>query len=64
MGLGWHIQGKDASHVWHNGMTGGYASMLILETKQKFAVVVLSNVAASVDGPAVQIATALVKSHD
>jgi CubicO group peptidase (beta-lactamase class C family) len=49
MGLGWHIQEGDSTHVWHNGMTGGYASMLILVPEKQLGVVVLSNVAASVD---------------
>lgn len=55
MGLGWHIQGNTSSYAWHNGMTGGYTSMLILDPRRKLAVVVLSNVAVGVDGIAVEI---------
>jgi CubicO group peptidase (beta-lactamase class C family) len=68
MGLGWHImQAEDSanpSRVWHNGMTGGYASMLILVPDRKVAIVVLSNVAASVDEPALKIAAMLAKSQN
>ncbi len=66
MGLGWHIMQAEnpakPSSVWHNGMTGGYASMLILVPERKLAVIVLSNVAASVDEPALKIAAMLTKS--
>lgn len=62
MALGWHIKELDtptSSYVWHNGMTGGYASMLVLVPERRLAVVVLSNVAASVDGIAFEIADKL-----
>jgi CubicO group peptidase (beta-lactamase class C family) len=35
--------------IWHNGETGGFASMFILDPSQHRAVIVLSNTAASVD---------------
>ena len=41
MGLGWHITG-DGSR-WHNGQTGGFHSMLMLNRKAKHGVVLLSN---------------------
>jgi len=46
VGCGWHLgPGKDL--VWHNGATAGYRSMLLLNTKQKSAVVVLANTTSS-----------------
>jgi serine-type D-Ala-D-Ala carboxypeptidase/endopeptidase len=63
MGLGWHLQNVSQNRVplaWHNGMTGGYASMLMLAPDKELAVVVLSNVAASVDEPAVNVIRMLV----
>lgn len=41
-GLGWHFASGGA-RLWHNGGTGGYRSMLILEPEKKCAVVVLAN---------------------
>ncbi|GIW91380.1 MAG: penicillin-binding protein [Pirellulaceae bacterium] len=41
VGLGWHI----TEGIWHNGMTGGYASFLWLEPDEHRAVVVLANTA-------------------
>jgi serine-type D-Ala-D-Ala carboxypeptidase/endopeptidase len=65
LGLGWHIkEAKDDTEpycVWHNGMTGGYASMLILVPERKLAVVVLSNVAAGVDDVAEEINEELIE---
>jgi CubicO group peptidase (beta-lactamase class C family) len=46
IGLGWHLlksrKGRDL--VWHNGGTGGYSSSMVLDIKNKNAVIVLSNV--------------------
>lgn len=42
VGCGWHI-GPGKNLIWHNGATGGYRAMLLIDTKQKCAVVVLSN---------------------
>jgi D-alanyl-D-alanine-carboxypeptidase/D-alanyl-D-alanine-endopeptidase len=42
VGCGWHL-GPGKNLVWHNGATAGYRSMLLLDTKEKSAVVVLSN---------------------
>jgi hypothetical protein len=50
IGLAWHIsatQGKEV--VWHNGMTGGYASFVGFTSDGKQGVVVLANTARSVD---------------
>jgi CubicO group peptidase (beta-lactamase class C family) len=44
MGLGWHFAG-DGSTRWHNGQTGGYHSMLMVNRKLNVAVVVLTNTA-------------------
>ncbi|AZA80759.1 penicillin-binding protein [Chryseobacterium lactis] len=54
IGLGWHILkskgGKE--FVWHNGGTGGYSSSMAVNTNDKTAVIILTNVSeinASVD---------------
>lgn len=49
--LGWHVTpwGDDDPVVWHNGRTGGYASMLMIRPKFRAAVVVLTNRGLSVD---------------
>lgn len=48
IGLGWHLlkskSGKDL--VWHNGGTGGYSSSIAINTNDKTAVIILSNVSA------------------
>ena len=44
MGLGWHFAG-DGSTRWHNGQTGGYHSMVLVNRQLDVAVVVLSNTA-------------------
>jgi serine-type D-Ala-D-Ala carboxypeptidase/endopeptidase len=44
MGLGWHQALRDGRRVsWHNGMTGGYSSMIALDIERQLAVVALSN---------------------
>lgn len=50
MGLGWHIIGDN--QVFHNGGTNGYTSALLIDSKKKNAVVVLSNISAFRDKPA------------
>ena len=42
MGLAWSLA-NDGSTRWHNGQTGGYHSMLLVNRDQNTAVVVLSN---------------------
>ncbi len=42
VGLGWHLAG-DEQTLWHNGMTGGYSSMLLVNIPERLAVVVLAN---------------------
>lgn len=50
MGLGWHIA-RDGSTRWHNGQTGGYHSMVMINRSLDAGVVVLCNTAsAKVDG--------------
>lgn len=45
MGLGWHIDtlNEDETYVWHNGGTGGYASMLAIFPKRNSGIVILTN---------------------
>ena len=41
MGLGWHFAGDGTR--WHNGQTGGYHSMLLINRQLQIAVVLLTN---------------------
>ncbi|MFT7633819.1 MAG: D-alanyl-D-alanine-carboxypeptidase/D-alanyl-D-alanine-endopeptidase [Mariniblastus sp.] len=60
MGLGWHFSGDDSTR-WHNGRTGGYQSMMLVNRKLKAGVVLLSNTAGSdIDGLAESIFQAVV----
>jgi len=55
MGLGWQIA-RDGSTRWHNGQTGGYHSMLLVNRSIETGVVLLANTATSeVDQLAEQI---------
>ena len=59
MGLGWHFAG-DGHTRWHNGQTGGYHSMMMVDREKNTAIVVLCNSAAmEVDQLAQQIAQTL-----
>jgi CubicO group peptidase (beta-lactamase class C family) len=50
IGLAWMTRhDKDGEVVWHNGMTGGYASFMGFTADGSRGVVILTNVAASVD---------------
>lgn len=40
--LGWHLAG-DGETLWHNGMTGGFSSMLLINKPERTAVVMLTN---------------------
>ncbi len=42
MGLAWHIAG-DGSTRWHNGQTGGYHSMMMVNREARLAVIILAN---------------------
>ncbi|TWU02530.1 serine hydrolase [Stieleria varia] len=44
MGLGWHIA-RDGETRWHNGQTGGYHTMLMVNRKLNAAVIVMCNTA-------------------
>jgi len=48
MGLGWSLIKSESGAIWnwHNGGTGGYTSSMILDTKAKNGVIVLSNISA------------------
>jgi len=48
IGLAWMTEGKSGI-VWHNGMTGGYASFLGFSADRKHGVVVLTDAAVSLD---------------
>lgn len=48
IGLAWMTSGKYGI-VWHNGMTGGYASFVGFSADRKHGVVLLTNAASSVD---------------
>jgi serine-type D-Ala-D-Ala carboxypeptidase/endopeptidase len=44
IGLGWHHALRDGRRVsWHNGMTGGYSSMIALDIERQLAVAALAN---------------------
>ncbi|MES3025627.1 MAG: serine hydrolase [Pseudomonadota bacterium] len=50
IGLAWHVQTvRGRPVVWHNGMTGGYASFIGFTADGERGVVVLANAAVSVD---------------
>ena len=44
MGLGWHIH-ADGSTRWHNGQTGGFHSMVMINRKLNVGIVLLCNTA-------------------
>lgn len=48
IGLGWHIlKSKNGEDLfWHNGGTGGYSSSMTVNTNEKTAVIILSNLSA------------------
>jgi len=56
IGLAWHVLSRDGrTVVWHNGQTGGFASMMAFNTATREGVVVLSNASISVDDLALHI---------
>lgn len=57
IGYAWMIidRGDEGKTYWHNGMTGGYASMMMYDPEKKISVIVLNNVAFPVDIIAGQI---------
>lgn len=60
MGLGWHVA-RDGATRWHNGQTGGYHAMLLVNREANVAVVVLANTATmEVDALAEQLVRMLV----
>lgn len=48
LGMGWHISKNSAGQKmhWHNGGTGGYSSMLLIDNESKKGIILLSNVSA------------------
>ena len=56
IGLAWHVSELDGTTItWHNGGTGGFASMLALDREARRAVIVLHDTAVSVDAVALQV---------
>lgn len=56
IGYGWHVSEIDGTTItWHNGGTGGFASMLALDRESGRAAIVLHDTATSVDAVAVQL---------
>jgi CubicO group peptidase (beta-lactamase class C family) len=50
IGLIWMTQhGSDGDVIWHNGMTGGYASFIGFTADRRYGVVILTNTATVVD---------------
>ncbi|WP_423015082.1 serine hydrolase [Undibacterium sp. Di27W] len=50
IGLAWHVQAvRGQTLVWHNGMTGGYASFVGFSADGQRGVVVLANASVNVD---------------
>lgn len=48
IGLGWHLLKSESRKdlIWHSGGTGGYSSSMTLNTDDKTAVIILSNLSA------------------
>lgn len=56
IGLAWFTQApEDGTATWHNGGTGGFASMLALDRTANRAVIVLGSTATGVDAIAMEI---------
>ena len=56
MGLAWHVATREGrSIVWHNGQTGGFATMVAFDPAAREGVVVMSNAAIGVDDLAFHI---------
>ena len=50
IGLAWHVFTRGGNRiVWHNGRTGGFASMMAFDPVTREGVVVLSNATVGVD---------------
>jgi serine-type D-Ala-D-Ala carboxypeptidase/endopeptidase len=58
IGLAWHIMGESRTIVWHNGQTGGFASMMAFDPAAAEGVVVLSNASIGVDDIALHLVEA------
>lgn len=56
MGLAWHVKLRDGSSVvWHNGQTGGFATMVAFDPVERVGVVVMSNASIGVDDLALHV---------
>ena len=45
IGLGWHLISKgENTWLWHNGAVGGFTSSMVVDAKNKNAVIILSNI--------------------
>ncbi len=63
--LAWHVKSREGSSiVWHNGQTGGFASMMAFDPVEKAGVVVLSNAAIPVDDLALHMLDASIPLSD
>jgi CubicO group peptidase (beta-lactamase class C family) len=50
IGLGWHVYMREGRRIeWHNGRTGGFASMIAFDPATREGVVVLSNASIGVE---------------
>ncbi len=60
MGLGWHF--SHSGHLWHNGATGGFSSILIINPNQQKVVAAITNDSISTDTNIEDIAMHLMDS--
>jgi CubicO group peptidase (beta-lactamase class C family) len=59
IGLGWHFLNGDPKIVQHNGITGGYRSLVCVDLERNIAVVVLTNNASNGDRLGFEVLKAL-----
>jgi CubicO group peptidase (beta-lactamase class C family) len=64
IGLAWHIMGETRTIVWHNGQTGGFASMMAFDPAMREGVIVLSNAAIGVEDLALHMLEASIPLSD
>lgn len=65
MALAWHVATREGrSVVWHNGQTGGFATMVAFDPVAREGVVVMSNAAIGVDDLALHLLDASIPLSD